>query len=520
MLLSLMATFYAVLSENFSNRWTAFIIVTSTLAIISVRFLVPDLADRYYITDFEDSFSHMFRAMYIAEYGHLTPWPDFMWFNRSLWFTLAEAILVLWGHPAWFKDPPFYFVIKWIPELMSLLMAPATYLLARSLGLSRKAAATAIPLSIILWSDIPESVSDHYGTVTFTIAAAAFVLALRERDRRSLAMLLVATLAAVYTHELIAALAGVAFFGGGLLYLMFPGKSNSRTFTAKALLTVTAAYLIMGVYDSYGFVQQGIHYYWSLTISTLRRLTYHAPQLIYQATVRAMPSYHAAVEVKAAALIAELLIPFAIAAALSLRRPEHRALTGALGLSGLVGAALTLGLGAVGWADRVPLMFIGVLAVILASLVEVKSHRKAAVAAALASVIVLTPLCLYASFVGYPAVAFPEVGWDLGIWWIVTSNGRPALTSNFTAAVPGELAPDAVVAYPLPPLPAGEWCNETLSEGWFKPGYMGFYYQPYSVYSAYSSCSDYPMLYSNVLLAKYNNSVVVNAPVGFLALMR
>lgn len=518
MLLSLMMAFYVALSESFSSRWAALIIVMSALTVVSVRFLVPDLADRYYITDFEDSFNHMFRAMYIAEYGHLTPWSDFMWLNRSLWFTLAEAILVLWGHPTWFKDPPFYFMIKWVPELMSLLMAPATYLLARSLGLSKRAAAVAMPLSIVLWSDIPESVSDHYGTVTFTIAVATFVLALRERDRRSLAMLLVATLAAVYTHELIAALAGVAFFGGGLLYLMFPGMSNSRTFTAKALLTITAAYLIMGVYDSYGFVQQGIHYYWSLTISTLRRLASRAPQLIYQATVRVMPSYHVAVEVKAAAYIAELLIPFAVAVALSLRRPEHRALVGALGLSGLVGATLTLGLGAVGWADRVPLMFIGVLAVILASLVEVKSHRRAAVAVTLASVIILTPLCLYASFAGYPAVAFPEVGWDLGVWWVVTESDSPALYANGSASVPGEVAPGAEMAYWLPGSPA--WCNETVSESWFTPGYMGYYYEPYFIYYVYSSCSNYHLVYSNVLSVEQNNSVVINSPVGFLEVMR
>jgi hypothetical protein len=40
----------------------------------------------------------MYCAMYIDEYSHLTPYPDFMWLNRSFWFTLAEAILVLRGY--------------------------------------------------------------------------------------------------------------------------------------------------------------------------------------------------------------------------------------------------------------------------------------------------------------------------------------------------------------------------------------------------------------------------------------
>ncbi|MGC9072513.1 MAG: hypothetical protein ACP5HK_07500, partial [Acidilobus sp.] len=402
-------------------------LIASVIAVTLVRFLLPDLAERYYITDFEDSFNHMYRAMYIAEFGHLTPYSDFMWLNRSFWLTLAESILVLWGHPGWFKDPPFYFVIKWYPELTALLMAPPTYLLARAAGLGRRASGLAVALSVALWPEFPVTASDHYGTVTFTAALALFLLAVRENDRRLLVPLLLSTLAAVYTHELVAALAGVALFGGSAALLLFPGDHFARKGVATALGVAVAAYLIMAVYDSYGFVQSGINYYWNTAISTMRRLATQAPSVIGQATVRALPAYHIAVEVKAATYIAELVTPFALSLALAVSRPSHRLLFGAVGLSGLLGAALTLGLGAVGWADRVPVMFVGVAAVIVASLAEVRGHRRAAAAAFVATVIALSPLTLYASFAGYPAVAFPEVGWDLGVWWVVTESGSPAL---------------------------------------------------------------------------------------------
>ena len=517
--LSLALAALAAYRRDVPGGAAAALILLSASVVVAVKFLVPDLADRYYITDFEDSFSHMYRAMYVAEFGHLTPYFDFMWLNRSFWLTLAEAILVLWGHPTWFKDPPFYFTIKWWPELSSIMMAPPAYLLARSAGLGRRASGLAVALSLAMWSDIPVLASDHYGTVTFTVALAFFVLALRERDRRLLAPLLLATLAAAYTHELVAALMAVALLGGAAMYVMLPEGAGTRRATLAALATSLSAYVIMALYNSYSFVQQGISYYWHVTLSTLHSLLYHAPSLISQATYRTMPAYHAAVEVKAAAYILELVLPLAVSLALALRRPSYRVLFGALGLSGLVGAALTLGLGAVGWADRVPIMMLGDISAILAGLAEVGRYRRAAAAALVASMAVLAPLALYASFAGYPAVAFPEVGWDIGTWWVVTESSYIAVGSG-QAGVPGELASGSTIAYWLPPLPAGQWCNATASNRWFETGYMGFYYLPYFTYSAYSSCPDYQHLYSNVIVVEYNNSVVVDASVGYLAMFK
>ncbi len=519
---SIVATISLILAGLENDRRLAVpAVILSIAMVVTIKFLVPDLADRYYITDFEDSFNHMYRAMYIAEFGHLTPYFDFMWLNRSLWLTLAEAILMLWGHPTWFKDPPFYFAIKWTPELFSVMMAPPVYLLARSAGLGRRASGLAVALSLALWPDIPAMASNDYGTITFTVAAAFFVMAVRERDRRLLAPLLLSTLAAVYTHELVAALMTVALLGGVAVYMLFPDKGGwpARRAALAALATSLSAYLVMAMYNSYTFVQQGISYYWHVTLSTLKQLLYHAPSLVSQATYRATPAYHAAVEVKAAAYILELVIPFGASIALAIRRPENRLLFGALGLSGLVGAALTLGLGAVGWADRVPIMMLGVLSVILASLVEARIYRRAAMGALIASVVVMSTLAFYASFAGYPAVAFPDVGWDMGTWWVVTRSQYIAVGSSYPSAVVGELAQDSSVPSWFPPTPVGRWCNETATVGWFQAGSMG-YYEPYFIYSAYASCPDYQHLYYNVIVVEYNSSVVVDTPVGYLAVLR
>ena len=514
LVLSLALAALAAYRRDVPGNAAAALTLLSASIIVAVKFLVPDLADRYYITDFEDSFNHMYRAMYIAEFGHLTPYFDFMWLNRSFWLTLAEAILVLWGHPTWFKDLPFYFTIKWGPELLSIMMMPPAYLLARSAGLSRRASGLAVVLSTALWPEMPYVVSNDYGTITFTVALSFFILALRERDRRLLAPLLLAVLAAAYTHELVAALMAVALIGGAAMYVLFPEGVGTRRAALSALAASLSAYLIMALYNSYGFVQQGINYYWHVTLSTLRSLLYHTPSIISQTTYRVMPAYHAAVEVKAAAYILELVLPFAVSLALAIRRPSYRILIGALGLAGLVGAALTLGLSAVGWADRVPIMMLGVIGVIVAGLAEVRRHRRAAVAVLLASAAALAPLALYASFAGYPAVAFPEVGWDLGTWWVVTESG------GYQPGVAGELAPGSTVAYWLPPVPAGQWCNATVSGTWFEVGYMGYYYLPYFIYSAYASCPDYQHVYFNVVMVKYNNSVVIDTPVGYLAVLR
>ncbi|MGC9113431.1 hypothetical protein [Acidilobus sp.] len=53
---------------------------------------------------------------------------------------------------------------------MSLLTIPSVRLLARSLGLGKRAAVLAVPLSIVIWPEIPESMPEHYGTITLTIA--------------------------------------------------------------------------------------------------------------------------------------------------------------------------------------------------------------------------------------------------------------------------------------------------------------------------------------------------------------
>jgi hypothetical protein len=53
---------------------------------------------------------------------------------------------------------------------MSLLTIPSVCLPVRFLDPDKRAAALAVPLSIVIWLEIPESMSDHYGTITFTIA--------------------------------------------------------------------------------------------------------------------------------------------------------------------------------------------------------------------------------------------------------------------------------------------------------------------------------------------------------------
>mgnify|MGYP001772743191 CR=1 FL=1 len=506
---SAVATLLASRDKRLGDRCFAALLVTFTSLVVAAQLLLPDLVSRYYLANWvSDSYEHLWgEGMYLAMYGHVTPYPTFMWFNRAFWFTFAESVLALWGHPGYYMAAPALFTPKWFPLIMSIAVAPPVYLLARSLGLGRRASAAAVTMTEALWPIIPYAASESWATVTFTAALAFFIVAATSSERRGLVPLVLASLAFVYTHEYPAAVGTVALLGAGVMLLTRRGLRSS---TLTALAAVASAWLIMGIYDSHGFVQGGIHYYWDVVTSTLRSLFVKAPQVIAQSTAKAYVPYERAVRIEAYTFILDLAVPFFLALAM-IRDKRGKALFGAVGGGGLIGAGLsiptTIGLG---WSYRVPLLLVGLLSVTLVLFAEARRHRRAALAAVVLAVSLLVPLTIYTEYTGYSQLAVPERGGGLTLLNVVTESG------GYQPGIVGELAPGTAVQGDIPWY--GSWCsNETPS---FPSGvYLEYYYREF-VYYVYVVCPNYVLLSSRINSFASNNSVVVDTNIGFLSLTR
>lgn len=493
-----------------SGRSFAALFAIFTSFIVIVQILMPDEASRYYLSNWvSDSYAHLWgEGMYLAMYGRLTPYPTFMWFNRAFWFTFAESVLDLWGHPGYYMASPATFTPKWFPAIMSVAVAPPVYLLARALGLGRRASAAAVTLTEALWPILPYAASESWATVTFTAALALFIAASLEGDRRHLVLLFIASLALVYTHEYPAAIGTVGLTGAGLL-LATRGRA-SRYPPLASLAVVAASWLVMGVYDSHGFVQQGIRYYWDVVTDTLHDLLVKAPQVIAQSTAKAYVPYERAVRVEAYTFMLDLLVPFLTSIAI-VRSPRGRALFGAIGGAGLVGAGLsipsTFGLG---WSYRVPLLLVGLLSAALASLSEARRHRRAALAAVVLAVSLLVPLSVYTEYTGYSQLAVPDTGGGLTLLGAVTESG------GYQPGIAGELAPGTAVQGYIPWY--GSWCSNATPS--FPSGvYLEYYYREF-VYYLYVVCPNYALLSSRISSFAQNNSIVVDTNIGFFSLTR
>jgi hypothetical protein len=492
-----------------SGRAYAALFAYSTALIVAVQVLVPDVASRYYLSNWvSDSYAHLWgEGMYLAMYGHLTVYPTFMWFNRAFWFTFAESVLALWGRPGYFMAPPATFTPKWFPAIMGLAIAPPTYLLSRLLGLDIRKAAATVTVAEALWPILPYAASESWATVTFTVTLALFVKASLGRDRRDLALLFLAALAFVYTHEYPAAVGTVALIGAALMVMLRP--DTSRSSAAAALGVAFAAWLVMGVYDSYGFVQESIHYYWNVVITTLHRILVKAPQVIAESTAKAYLPYERAVRVDAYTFILDLLVPFALSLAM-IKDRRGRLLFGGVGGAGLIGAGLsipvTFGLG---WSYRVPLMLVGVLAVTISLLPVLTKYRRAALVAGVAVIVIMSSLSVYTEYTGYSQLAVPYQLAESSFLNPVTYSG------GYEPGLIGELSPGiGIQGIPW----YGDWCSNSPPS--MPPGLYVQYDYTGTIYYTYIVCPKFQLFMSHINDFANNSTVILDTDGGFLAISR
>ncbi|MEB3691508.1 MAG: hypothetical protein G5Z43_001127 [Caldisphaeraceae archaeon] len=493
------------LKHGKSGKMGAFVIVYSIALISFLRYFWPDVSNSYYMTDFEDSFNHAMQATYITTKGHIEP-HTFSSLQPGYWLTLATTILGVFGKTNSINSPPFYFIIKWWTPIFILMSLPVVFTMLRLLGLSKGEAGLVMISYLMLSPEFSCVVSNDYALIPFALSLAFYVKALKSNEKRDYIMLFIVFLFAIFNHQLIALWLEFGVLGTSITLLFFK-KYRKRSF--YLISTFLTAYLMRIIYTSRSLLQQNL-------LSVINNIFSGAKMMphLYRETLRAFPAYSFAVGIKADDYILLLAIPFLILLLFSFayKKIEHVVLLLFLLFSGLVAAFQVVGMGGIGWADRLPKDLLPLLSFGFSLPLLYKSNKgderkarrrkttkerlknKGIKTAGFLLIALVSILSLYATWAGYSTVAFPysEPFGEAGIGIGVTSRLSPNFDFKGQAAF------------------IGQYLNVNSS-----PGYYEFAWS-YFIYDVYSSHPNQTRILASISYVSNTSNIVLMTPTLYI----
>ncbi|AFZ70657.1 hypothetical protein Calag_0926 [Caldisphaera lagunensis DSM 15908] len=428
----------SLISTKKEGKISTLIIIYSIAIIIILRYLWPDISNYYYMTDFEDSFNHNLQATYITTNGHIQQ-NTFSSLQPGYWLTLAFFILEIFGKTSSITSPPFYFIIKWWTSIFVLLSLPFVFIMFRFFGLNRKETGVAIITYLILSPSFSYVVSNDYALIPFALSVAFFVRSLKTGEKNDYIMFFISFLFAIFNHQLIALWLEFGVLGVSIILLMF---KRYRIKSFYLLSSFLVAYLMRIIYASGNLLQQNFIPVTNEISSGVKTLPH-----LYSEAIRALPAYTYAVSIKADDYISLLSISFIILLLFSLIYKKIEILIPFMFMlfSGLIAAFQVLGMGGVGWADRLPkdllpLISFGFSLLLFYKIKDKNENNKkdkknksnninyGVKILGVSLIIFVSIFSLYATWAGYSTVAFPysepfgEAGIGIGITSYLSPN--------------------------------------------------------------------------------------------------
>lgn len=505
LILSESTLFIASLLALNENKKYYYIIIYSISLIIFLRYFWPDFSNYYYMTDFEDSFNHNFQSTYITTYGHIEP-NTYSSLQPGFWLTLAEIILLIFGKTNSITSQPFYFILKWYTTIFIILSIPIVYITMKLYGFDDRKSSLALIVYLIISSEYSYVVSNDYALLPYALASGFFIKAIKSQEKKDYLTFFILSLFAMFNHQLISLWLSFGVLGVSLILLIFPQKIVTKSNVFYLLSTFIIAYLLRIIYASGNLLQSNITYVLSSISSGINSLfallRKPSSSSLITESIRALPSYALAVRIKEIDYIYLLTVPFFTLFILSFnsKKIEYKIIFLLLIFSGAIAAFQVIGMGGVGWADRLPKDLLPLLAFSFSSIIfydkenlNKKKIKNIIKGFGIIFIIVGSVLSLFATFAGYSTVAFPdsepfgEAGIGIGI-------------TNYTA-------PNFNFYYYVD---YGSILTENSSPSYYE------YALSYFIYGVYSINPNVTYLLNNLNMVTSQSNVILMTPTDYI----
>lgn len=185
-----------------SRKVNPIILFVPLLILVLIKYVLPDLIDRFYATNFYDAPGHLTRGLFVAKTGHSDPTVDgYFDLQPSFFWTTAIILNIVCGIPSSIVSPPSLFLIKWFHILAIALYVPILYILYKKL--LGKTSLICLALILQFGMDIGHYhyAAQSYGNVLYWLSLALALTLARKVDRKITTLLLVLGLNLIFLHQ-------------------------------------------------------------------------------------------------------------------------------------------------------------------------------------------------------------------------------------------------------------------------------------------------------------------------------
>ncbi|MGC9079661.1 MAG: hypothetical protein ACP5G1_02905 [Nanopusillaceae archaeon] len=430
----------STISLNKDKKVFIFITIYSIITIAFLRYFWPDFANYYYMTDFEDSFGHNLQATYITTNGHIW-YGTFSSLQPGFWLTLAEIVLMIFGKTNSLTSPPFYFFIKWYTTIFILISIPVIYITFKLYGLNDRQTMIALIVYLIISPQFAYVISNDYAIIPFALSSGFFIKALKSNKIRDYIIFMITFFFSALNHLLILLWLSFGILGASMLMIILPKINIPKRNAFYIFLSIISLYLLRLSLLPRSFVTSnvnGVLYSINTGLKSLIDLFVKPRSSAFiTESVRALPSYTFAVRIKELDYMYLLAIPFFVLLSFSIinKKIEYKVLLLFIIFSGLIAGLQVIGMGGVGWADRLPKDLLPILAFSFSSILFLGENRKnkqlkikkIIKVVGVSLIIIASTLSLFATYAGYSTVAFPysEPFGEAGIGIGITNHTSP-----------------------------------------------------------------------------------------------
>lgn len=203
LILSFLPALMIILTSKASKAHSIVILIAlaAFMLLVFSKYVLPDLLDKFYMTNFYDSRSHLTRGLFVTKTGHTDTSVDGYFDMQPGFFWATAAIFSVCGIPSSIASPASLFLMKWFQILAIALYMPPLYILYKKLLHKPLLIGGALLLQFAISLGHFHYAAEIYGLAIYWLSLALILDLLRRKDRRRVLLLVVSILSLIFIHQ-------------------------------------------------------------------------------------------------------------------------------------------------------------------------------------------------------------------------------------------------------------------------------------------------------------------------------
>lgn len=223
------------------------IILIPFLLLVLLKYVIPDLSETFYATNFSDVQAHLRRGLFVTKTGYSDIGVD-LYFDMQPGFFWATSVILnlVYGVPSSVLSPISLFLAKWFHLLAFAAYLPLLYLFYKKLLGNISLVGGALLLQFALDTGHYHYAAQPYGNLLYWLALSLVLLYSNRRDLRFTVLLLVSGFSLIFLHQglvifLLVLIAAMIFYPS--IFRIIGKKSLGKTIIHSKSLWIPFAIL-------------------------------------------------------------------------------------------------------------------------------------------------------------------------------------------------------------------------------------------------------------------------------------